>query len=227
MCAAYMAQDRPDVAEAVKPLSRRRVALRSGDIMPLKRLGRCVLGRPRASLLFCLQELPRELLIEGHSHFAGDLAIRRSTTGVCVHVWQSCHQDSESATKNSISLSPGESELYPAVKGSATGLGIQSLLAEWEVSASVTVASDSSAARGLASKRDLSNTRHIATRFLWLQERVRRRQVKFFVSTLENRGDLFTKALAGPRLDVLARRLAVRHHHGSGDTPRASLRVAR
>ena len=50
--------------------------------MLLKRLGRCVLGWPRTSLLFCLQELPRELLIEGDSHFPGDLATRRSTTGV-------------------------------------------------------------------------------------------------------------------------------------------------
>ena len=73
MRAAYMAQDRTDVAEAVKTLSRR---------MRLKRLGRYVLGRPWASLVFSPQELPRELLIEADSDFAGDFATRRSTTVV-------------------------------------------------------------------------------------------------------------------------------------------------
>ena len=66
------------------------------------------------------------------------------------------------------------------------------------------VASDSSAARGLASKRGLSKTRHIATRYLWLQEKVRKKELELMVvSTEKNRGDLFTKALAGPRLTLL------------------------
>ena len=73
MRAAYMAQDRTDVAEAVKTLSRR---------LRLKRLGRHVLGRPWASLVFSPPELPRELLIEADSDFAGDFATRRKTTVV-------------------------------------------------------------------------------------------------------------------------------------------------
>ena len=64
MRAAYMAQDRPDLAEAVKTLSRRMVSPTTGDMTRLKRLGRYVLGRPRSSLEFRPQELPRELLIE-------------------------------------------------------------------------------------------------------------------------------------------------------------------
>ena len=149
--------------------------------------------------------------------FAGDLATRRSITGVaCLlgdHVIKT-----QSVLQSTVSLSSGESEFYAAVQGSAAGLGIQSLLADWNVSVSVTVASDSSAARGLASKRGLSKTHHIATRFLWLQERVRCKEVKLLkVATAVNRGDLFTKALAGPRLDALVRGLALRYHDFASD----------
>ena len=44
------------------------------------------------------------------------------------------------------------------------------------------------------------------------------------VTTADNRGDLFTKALAGPRMDTLSRRLALRHHAGAGEALRELLR---
>ena len=107
--------------------------------------------------------------------------------------------------QSTVSLSSGESEYYAAVQGSATGFGLKSLLADWCVAAALKVARDSSA-RGLASKRGLSKTRHIATRYLWLQEKVRKKELDLtVVATADNRGDLFTKALAGPRLYLLAR----------------------
>jgi hypothetical protein len=226
MRAAYMAQDRPDLAEAVKTLSRRMVSPTAGDMMRLKRLGRYVLGRPWASLEFFPQWLPQELLVEVDSDFAGDLATRRSTTGVACLLGEHVIK-TQSVLQSTVSLSSGESEFYAAVQGSATGLGIQSLLAVWNVAVSVTVASDSSAARGLASKRGLSKTRHIATRFLWLQERVRRKEVKLLkVATAVNRGDLFTKSLVGLRLDALVARLALRYHDSASDVLRAGLREA-
>ena len=210
MRAAYMAQDRPDLAEAVKTLARRMVAPTAGDMTRLKRLGRYVLGRPRATLEFRPQELPQELLVEVDSDFAGDLITRRSTTGMAC-LFGSHVIKTQSVLQSTVSLSSGESEFYAAVQGSAVGLGIQSLLADWRVPVTVTVASDSSAARGLASKRGLSKTRHIATRFLWLQEKVRRKEIRLIkVGTVDNRGDLFTKCLAGTRQDLLVSRLALR-----------------
>ena len=180
--------------------------------MRLKRLGRDVLGRPRATLEFRPQELPQELLVEVDSDFAGDLITRRSTTGMAC-MFGSHVIKTQSVLQSTVSLSSGESEFYAAVQGSAVGLGIQSLLADWRVPVTVTVASDSSAARGLASKRGLSKTRHIATRFLWLQEKVRRKEIRLIkVATVDNRGDLFTKCLAGPRQDLLVSRLALRMH---------------
>ena len=68
----------------------------------------------------------------------------------------------------------------------------------------VTLAADSSAAKGFTSRCGLSRIRHIATRYLWLQERVARKEIKFLkIATEVNRGDAFTKPLAGARLDKL------------------------
>ena len=212
MRAAYMAQDRPDLAEAVKSLSRRMVAPTPGDMVRLKRLGRYVLGRPAASLEFRCQQLPGHILIEVDSDFAGDLLTRRSTTGVVCMLGGHTIK-TQSVLQSTVSLSSGESEYYAAVQGSATGFGLRSLLADWLVHVALKVASDSSAARGLASKRGLSKTRHIATRYLWLQEKVRKKELELtVVSTEKNRGDLFTKALAGPRLTLLSQRIGLRFH---------------
>ena len=119
----------------------------------------------------------------------------------------------QSVLQSTVSLSSGESEYYAAVQGSATGFGLRSLLADWLVHVALKVASDSSAARGLASKRGLSKTRHIATRYLWLQEKVRKKELELtVVSTERNRGFFVTKALAGPRFSLLARRIGLRFH---------------
>ena len=70
------------------------------------------------------------------------------------------------------------------------------MLRDWGVEADVEVLSDSSAARAFASRRGLGRMRHVATRYLWLQERVRRRELAVKrVGTLDNRSDFLTKAL--------------------------------
>ena len=129
MRAAYMAQDRPDLAEAVKSLSRRMVAPTPGDMVRLKRLGRYVLGRPAASLQYRCQQLPGHILIEVDSDFAGDLLTRRSTTGVVCMLGGHAIK-TQSLLQSTVSLSSGESEYYAAVQGSATGFGLRSLLAD-------------------------------------------------------------------------------------------------
>ena len=73
---------------------------------------------------------------------------------------------------------------------------VQSLLRDWGVEADGEVLSDSSAARAFAPRRGLGRRRHVATRYLWLQERVRRRELAARrVGMLDNRSDFLTKAL--------------------------------
>ena len=95
-----------------------------------------------------------------------------------------------------IALSSGEAEYYAALKGASQPLGYQSMLRDIGVSTSVTLFSDSSAARGIIHRAGLGKLRHLEVGYLWLQAAVanKRLQVRK-VHGLENPADLFTKFL--------------------------------
>ena len=62
--------------------------------------------------------------------------------------------------------------------------------------------SDSSSAISFAKRRGLGKNRHIATRYLWLQERVALKDLKVCkVATDENPSDMFTKCLSRQIID--------------------------
>ena len=96
-----------------------------------------------------------------------------------------------------IALSSGEAEYYAALKGASCALGFQSMLQDLGVHASVTLYTDSSAARGIIHRAGLGKLRHLETGYLWLQAAVRAKklQVRKVLGT-ENPGDLLTKHLA-------------------------------
>ena len=103
--------------------------------------------------------------------------------------------------QSTVSLSSGESEYYGLVKGSQTGLGIQALFADWGLTLSLEVLSDSSAARGHVQRRGLGKMRHIQTRYLWVQERVGEGHLKIAcVPGAKNTSDILTKSVSGPQL---------------------------
>ena len=82
------------------------------------------------------------------------------------------HVKGWSLTQGVIALSSGESEFYGIVKGSSVGLGIQSILGDLGVRVALRVYTDSSAAKGIASRRGLGKVRHIEVNQLWIQEKV-------------------------------------------------------
>ena len=98
-----------------------------------------------------------------------------------------------------ISLSSGEAEYAAVVKGAQQGLGIKSMCADWGITASVNVRSDSSAAIGISNRLGLGGTRHLNVRHLWVQQKVKDTEI-----TLEkqdgkkNVADLGTKIQTGP-----------------------------
>ena len=98
-----------------------------------------------------------------------------------------------------ISLSSGEAEYGAIVKGAYQGLGIQSMCADWGITASVNVRSDSSAAIGISNRLGLGGTRHLSVRHLWVQHKVKEKE-----TTLEkqdgkkNVADPGTKIQTGP-----------------------------
>ena len=79
--ANYMAQDRPDIQFAVKELCRRMAMPTVGAGKQLKRLGRCVKGRPREILKFGLQESTSILDGSSDSDWAGCRRTARATSG--------------------------------------------------------------------------------------------------------------------------------------------------
>ena len=99
-----------------------------------------------------------------------------------------------STTQSVIALSSGEAEYYGMVKGASVGLGIQSVLRDFEINVMLTLKSDASAAIAIASRRGLGKVRHIEVCQLWLQEKVRSGEVKVVkVGTDENVADSLTK----------------------------------
>ena len=64
------------------------------------------------------------------------------------------------------------------------------------------VLTDASAAKGIASRRGLGKTRHVAVHYLWVQEKVRRGDL--VISKVwggDNPADLLTKYLTRDRMD--------------------------
>ena len=207
MRAAYLAADRADIGNTVKNLARRMQQPRVFDQMKLKRLARYLKGKPRVVLRYRPQRAPtilrlevpkpKELEMYVDSDNAGDKESRRSTVGQVAFL-------GEHAVKHLckllqvIGLSSGENEYYAISAGACTGLGLQSLLADWGIIVDLKVCSDASAARAFASRRGLAGKmKHIQTRFLWTQERIAAGHLELrCVKSYDNTADLLTKVLA-------------------------------
>ena len=196
MRAQFLAQDRADVSsESVKSLTRWMQSPTDARMKDLKRLVRYIAGKPRVVTHFRAQSMYKEIKVYCDNEHAGRLLTRKSTSGIVRMARRHCVKHS-SNLQSTIALSSGESEYYAAVKAAALGLSLKALLADWGIEISITVLSDSSAARGAASRRGLGKLRHVQTRFLWLQERVACEDLKLeAVNARKNLADLLTKPM--------------------------------
>ena len=74
----------------------------------------------------------------------------------------------------------------------------------WDMGMSVTLTlhTDSSAAKGIAEREGIGRVRHLEVGVLWIQERIKAADFKLRkVLGTENPGDLLTKHLAGPDIE--------------------------
>ena len=106
------------------------------------------------------------------SDHASDRMSRKSTTGMVVRLNDHVIKTS-SDLQTSIGLNVSEAEYYALVHGAAHGLGLRSYFADLGLPIDIVVQSDSNAAKAFASRRGLGKQRHVMTRYLWLQERVK------------------------------------------------------
>ena len=132
-----------------------------------------------------------------------------------------CAIKSWSSTQALISLSSGEAEYYGIVKASSVGLGIKAMLSDMGCTLELDIFTDASAAKGIASRRGLGKTRHVAVHFLWVQERVHNGDLR--VSKVwggDNPADLLTKYLTRDKMDKCMLILGMEYMEGrSAEAP--------
>ena len=140
------------------------------------------------------------------SDFAGCRETRKSTCGGCV-LWGKALIKAWSKTLPTLMLSTGEAELGALVKGATEGEGILAIMRDFDMSASITMESDASAAIGITQRQGLGKIRHLAVADLWIQQRVKEGTLKISkVPGLENAADLMTKPMDHAKtLQLLAR----------------------
>jgi hypothetical protein len=194
--ANYLAQDRGDIQFAVKELSRRMSSPTSGDWIALKRLGRYLLGCPRMVTYLPYQGKATNVTVAVDSDWAGCARTRRSTSGGLIKLGRHTVK-TWSSTQATVALSSGEAEYASAVKGCSQALGFKALMEDLGVyDLNLTCMCDSSAAIGIASRTGIGKIRHLAVHLLWLQDKVRNKEIVLQkVDGSKNPADLFTKFL--------------------------------
>ena len=209
--------DRPDIAYAVKELARSMSSPSDGDWLRLKRLGRYLKGRPR--LVQQCDWQPAQYLINTYSDadWVGCRQTRRPTTGGCIKIG---HRTIKgwSETYALVALSPGESELYVALKAAAETLGVMSMLKDmrWEMEGKVY--GDASAALGIFNRTGLGKTPHLDTSLLWIQQTAAERHLAFAKMLGKNDpADLCTKYLDQQTSDTHVRTLNYKFTDGRSE----------
>ena len=206
----YLSSDRPELQYATKEACRSMAKPTRGSWKLVKRMARYLKGAPRLVQRFGFQEMPETVVVTGDSDYAGCRQTRKSTSGGAMTFGKHMLK-TWSSTQAVIALSSGEAEYYAMLKAASAGLGMVSLAEDLGLRLGLELETDSTAAKGIAGRKGLGKTKHLAVCFLWLQERVRLGDILVRkVPTAENRADLMTKHLAADRVKELLERLGFR-----------------
>ena len=211
----FLAADRMDIQFACKEICRRMSGPTRTDWSLVKKVCRYLRESPRMVMKFEEQEAPRQVEVVVDTDYAGCRRTRRSTNGGFVQHGRHLLK-SWSTTQSVVALSSGEAEFYGVVKGACEGLGVSGLLEDLGRSGmSIVLATDSSAAKGIASRRGVGKVRHLETRTLWIQDHVTsgRIRMKKILGT-ENPADIMTKYLSAPKLSSLLARIPLQRCGG-------------
>ncbi len=192
----YLSADRPDLQYAAKEVARRMARPTQQDWQLLKRVGRYLIGAPRAVQNFWWQSAPRAYDTFVDSDWAGCAASCRSTSGGAVKLgWHTVK--TWSTTQATVAMSSAEAELFSLTKGAAVTLGLISIAKDLGMEFNATVHSDASAALAIAQRQGLGKLRHLKVQYLWVQERLRGGDLGVKkVDGKHDPADLLTKHLA-------------------------------
>ena len=131
------------------------------------------------------------------SDLASDVVSRKGTTGLVAQIGN--HTVKFGSTLQSLAaLSVEEAEFYAVVKGCQVGLFLGSMCQDLGIPMKIELQSDSSTANSLTDRLGAGQrTKHIDTRYFWIQERVQDGDLSIKkVSTAKNCTDVGTKPLS-------------------------------
>ena len=123
-----------------------------------------------------------------------------------------------SSTQATLALSSGESELYALTKGASQALGLLALAKDFGTQLNAKIHPDASATLGIVNREGLGKLRHVKVQYLWLQERVRGKDLKIFkVPGKENPADLMTENLNAYEMEYHLDNLGVERRSNRAD----------
>ena len=136
--------------------------------------------------------------------WAADRDTRRSVSGSTIF-YGGCLLYSSSRTQKVVSLSSAESETYAAASAVMDAILIHSIIS-WLLQRVLVICLylDSSAARGILSRKGVGRLRHLSCRILWMQDLVAEHKllVKAILGAI-NPADICTKRLSASRIQSL------------------------
>ena len=160
----FLAMDRPDLLYSVKELMRKMASPRTQDLTALKRVDRYTIKYPRMTCRYAWTELDSNREVFGDANFAGRNSTRKSTvggvamwSGQCVKAWSKT-MGVLAMSSGELALSSGESELSAVVRAATEGMGLQSVLNDFCLTAAI----------GMVHRLGLGTVRHSAVGDLWV-----------------------------------------------------------
>ena len=139
------------------------------------RVARYVLQHPGETWLFGYQADPKTLYVYTDTDWAADELTRKSVS-CTVERYGSHMIDCSVAKQSLVALSSGEAEFYGIVRAVATSKQTSQILEQIGMQSEVTIASDSSAARGICTRTGSWKVRHLSIKELWIQESYRKKE---------------------------------------------------
>ena len=122
----------------------------------------------------------------------------RKSTVVGVVMWSGQFVKAWSKTMGVLALSSGEPEPAAVVRAATEGLGLQSILSDFDLCGHVAIKSDATDAIGTVHRLGWATVRHLAVGDVWIQHRVCSGKIRVSkMSGMENPSDAQTKYL-GP-----------------------------
>ena len=174
------------------------------------RVARYVLQHPGETWLFTNHADPKSLHVYTDTDWAADELTRKSVS--CTLERCGSHMlDCSVAKQSLVARSFGEAQFYGIVSAVATSKQTSQVLEQIGVQVEVTIASDSSAARGICPRTGSGKVWHLSMKELSIQEAYRKKEFQLVsVDTLLNWADIGTKAHTSEHLTSLLRQMPLR-----------------